>query len=141
MRIHLQFGNVVTLLVGLGLIAMGIYGYFHMGRFLHTAKETQAVVVEVTHESVNKKGRMHPVVRFTTGDGQAIVAHPNEHHNVQPGDTVRLIYDPHNPADVEITTLSRANNRRLLFAGLTIAVGLVVCGFGLGMKLHPPPAL
>jgi hypothetical protein len=107
-----------------------------MGRFLDTAKETSAIVVEVAYESVNRKGRMHPVVRFKTADGREIVGHSNEHHNVQPGESVRLLYDPRNPADIEITTLSRANNRRLLFTALSILFGFGVCALGLGMDVR-----
>ncbi len=114
---------------------MGIYGYAHISRFLDTAREAPAVVVEVEHASVNKKGRIHPVVRFTTTEGQEIVGRSNEHLNVQAGDTVQVIYDPRNPMDMEITTLSRANNRRLLFTALTVLLGVVVCGFGLRLNL------
>jgi hypothetical protein len=138
MRIHLQPGNFITFVLGLGIIASGAYGHFHMGRFLDTAKETSAVVVEVSHESTNKKGRLHPVVRFRTAAGEEVVVHSNEHHNVQKGDTVTLIYSPNNPADIEITTLSRASKRRALFTSLSIAFGLAVCALGLVFDVGPP---
>ena len=90
----------------------------------------------ISHESATPKGRIHPVVRFETADGRQIVSRSDQHHNVQPGDTLQVIYDPRNPADVEITTLSRANNRRLLFTVLSVAVGLVVCGLAFGIDIR-----
>jgi hypothetical protein len=135
MRLHLEPGNLITAAVGLCFIASGVYGYRHMGRFLDTARETSAVVVKVAYESVNKKGRMHPVVRFTTADGREVIAHSDEHHNVQPGDTVQLLYDPVHPDQIEIATLARAQNRRLLFTVLSILFGIFVCFMGLGVKV------
>jgi hypothetical protein len=129
-------GNFVTVAVGLLFVAIGIYIYVHMGRFLDHARETQAVVIEVTMESAaTRKGRTHPVVRFTTEDGKEFVVRSDEHHNVRPADTVQVVYDPRNPQDIEITTLERAQRRRILFTGLTVALGLVVCGMGLRQTL------
>jgi hypothetical protein len=50
-----------------------------------------------------------------------------QHHNVQPGDVLPVIYDPRDPAQMQVTTLSRAQSRRLLFAALNVVVGLLVC--------------
>jgi hypothetical protein len=127
MRLQVEQGYLITIFVGLCFISAGIYTYVDMGRFLQTAQEASGVVIEVTHESTNKKGRIHPVVRFKTAAGQEIVGRSNEHHNVQPGDTVRLIYDPANPGQIEISTLSRTQNRRLLFTVLSVAFGVFVC--------------
>jgi hypothetical protein len=135
MQINLQPGNLITVLVGFLFIGMGVYGYSYMGRFLDTAKEASAVVVDVVYESTNKKGRVHPVVKVRTAEGQEIVGRSNEHHNVHPGDTVQLLYDPRKPEDIEISTLALANRRRLLFTALSVAVGLGVCGLGLGFNL------
>jgi hypothetical protein len=135
MRLHLEPGNLITVAVGLCFIASGVYGYHHMSRFLDTAEETSAVVVEVAYESVNKKGRMHPVVRFTTADGREVVVRSDEHHNVQPGDRVQLLYDPVHPDQIEIATLSRAQNRRLLFTVLSVLFGVFVCLMGVGLKV------
>src|SRR3954468_10873775 len=105
MRLHLEPGNFITAAVGLCFIVSGLYGYRYIGYFLDTARETSAVVVEVGYESVNKKGRIHPVVRFKTSEGQEVVARSDEHHNVQPGEAVRVLYDPAHPDRIEITTL------------------------------------
>ena len=123
--------NFAHIGVGLMLVAIGVYTWFYMGRFLDHARETQAVVIEVAMESAaTRKGRMHPVVRFTV-DGKEVVVRSDEHHNVKPADTVRVVYDPRNPQDIEITTLERAQRRRLMFSGLAIALGLGVCTMAL----------
>ena len=124
--------NLVTVAVGLLFVAIGIYIYVHTGRFLEHARETQAVVVEVLSESAAmRKGRMHPVVRFTTVDGAEVVVRYDAHHNVRPADTLQIVYDVRNPQSIEITTLDRAQRRRLMGSGTAIAIGLLVCGMGL----------
>ena len=137
MRLQVEQGYLITIFVGLCFITAGIYIYVDMGRFLQTAQEASGVVIEVTHESTNKKGRIHPVVRFKTAEGRDVVGRSNEHHNVQPGDTVRLIYDPKDPKQIEISTLSRMQNRRLLFTGLSVAVGVFVCLLPFGLFRTP----
>lgn len=139
MRIHFQPGNLITFVVGLGILASGVYGHFHIGRFLDVAKETSALVLQVSYESANKKGRTHPVVRFTTDAGKEIVVHSKEHHNVQPGQYVTLIYASDNPSNIEITTLAAASKRRALFTALTLAFGLGVCALGLAFDVGDPP--
>jgi hypothetical protein len=119
--------HLITLAFGVAFIAMGMFGYFHMGRFLDIAREVTAVVVEIAHESATPKGRIHPVLRFSTADGRTIQHRVEQHHNVQPADTLQVIYDPRDPTRVEVTTLARAHSRRWLFTALSIAVGIVVC--------------
>ncbi len=119
--------HLITLAFGIAFIAVGIFGYFYMGRFLDTAREVTAVVVEIAHESATPKGRIHPVLRFSTADGRTVQQRVEQHHNVQPADTLQVIYDPRDPTHVEVTTLARAHSRRSLFTALSIAVGLIVC--------------
>ena len=133
MRVKLERGSLVTILVGVGLIVSAAYGYVHMGRFLDTAVQTSGAVIEIVREGTNQKGRMHPVVRFVTADGQQIVGRSEEHHNVRPGDRLELIYDPADPQQFEITTLSRARNRRLAFTIISAVFGGCVCLMGLGV--------
>lgn len=130
-----KIGRLISLAFGLGFIAMGVYGYFHMGRFLDTAREATAVVIEIAHESATPKGRVHPVLQYESADGRKIVKRSDQHHNVKPADTLQVIYDPRNPTDMEITTLSRAKNRRVMFTAISIAVGLFVCALALGIDL------
>jgi hypothetical protein len=129
-------GNFATVAVGLLFVAIGVYTYVYMGGFLDNARETKAVVIEVSMESAaTRKGRTHPVVRFTTDEGKEVVARVDEHHNVRPGDTVQVVYDSRNPQNIEIATLERAQRRRLLFSGLAVALGLLVGGLGLRQTL------
>ena len=136
MRVHLQPGNLITALVGVLFIAAGLYSYRHMGQFLDHARETSGVIVDVVYETGSKKGRIHPRVRFSTEAGREIVAQSDTHHNVQPGESVRVLYDSRRPEDFEITTRARAQNRRLLFTLLSVALGIGVCGMGFSMKLN-----
>jgi len=136
-RLELEPGNLITAFVGLAFIVSGAYAYYHMGEFIGAAREVTATVVEVQHESINRKGRMHPVVRFAAEGGRAIVAEAHEHHNLRPGDTVRILYDPAKPQVIEITTRQRAQNRRLLIATLSIALGAFVCLMGIGVIRIP----
>jgi hypothetical protein len=129
-------GNFATVAVGLLFVAIGVYTYVYMGGFLDNARETKAVVIEVSMESAaTRKGRTHPVVRFTTDEGKEVVARVDEHHNVRPADTVQVVYDSRNPQNIEIATLERAQRRRLLFSGLAVALGLLVGGLGLRQTL------
>ena len=136
MRVHLEPGNLITVLVGVLFIAAGLYSYRHMGQFLDHARETSGVIVDVVYETGSKKGRIHPRVRFNTESGREVVAQSDTHHNVQPGEAVRLLYDSRRPEDFEITTFARAQNRRLLFTLLSVVLGIGVCAMGLRMKLH-----
>lgn len=132
-------GYLVTIAVGLAFTAIGAYTYVYMGRFLDHAREAEAVVIEVRNESATPKGRMHPVVKFRTAEGVEVVAHSDEHRNVRPADTVKVVYDARNPQDIELTTLERAQRRRLVITGLSVAVGLLVCGMGVRQALQTPP--
>jgi len=116
-------------------MAGGIFGYFQMGRFLDTAREVSAVVVEITHESATPKGRIHPLVRFETHDGRTIQQRVEQHHNVQPGDLLPVIYDRRNPSQMQVSTLARAQSRRVLFGALSVLVGLVVCTLPFGERI------
>jgi hypothetical protein len=135
MRIYVQPGNLITAAVGLLIIATGIYGYFEIGRFIDGARPASGVVLEIVYPSVNKRGRTHPVVRFTTAEGKEVVVRSEEHHNVQPGDTVELLYDVANPQQIEITTIDRVRNRRVLFTVLSLVFGGFVCFMGLTQNM------
>jgi hypothetical protein len=129
--------SMLTVFVGLCFVVSGAYAYEHMGGFLGRAREVSAVVVDVVYESTNRKGRTHPVVRFTTGTGQEITVATQEHHNVQRGETVQLIYDSTRPEVLEISTLARAKKRRLFITVLSVLFGAFVCLMGLGLIRLP----
>ena len=139
MRFYFQSGNLIPAFIGLCFVAIGAYIYFDMSRFIETALETSGVVTEVIHESATPKGRIHPVVRFKTPDGREIIGSSQQHHNVRPGQTVQLLYVPDNPQQIEISTLSRARNRRNLFTILCILSGAAIAFFGLRVNFERAP--
>ena len=133
MRLALQPGNIITILVGLLFVGAAMYTYSAMGRSLANAREASGVVVELVYESGTRKGRVHPVVRFKTEEGQEFIGRSQQHSNVQVGQTVKFVYDPNRPDDIEIVTLERVKNRRVVISGLAFLVGLVVCFLGVGL--------
>lgn len=136
MRLRLQPGSVGTVLFGLCFIAGGIYVYTTIGRFLETAEAASGVVVEVVHESEGtKKGRKHPVVRFTTKEGKEVVIRPQQHYNVQPGHTLQVLYDPAHPEQAEVGTVARAQNRRIALGAGSIVLGVLLFLGGLALEL------
>ena len=135
MKLKIEPGNVITFSVGLLFIAGAIYVYTSLGRFIDNARETSAVVTDIVNEG-GRKARTHPVLRFRSSEGREIVATLQQHHNVQPGQTVQIVYDPAKPEEVEIGTLARIGNRRLLMTGLAAAIGVVVCVIGIGLDAN-----
>jgi hypothetical protein len=132
MSLRLKAGNIITVLFGLCLVGAGIYIYMYMGRYLETAQAASGVVVEVIHGSVGTmKGRMHPVVRFKTADGREVVGMSERHHNVQPGQTLQILYDPAHPENLEIGTLSQVRIQRIFFTGICVLFGFAVSLAGL----------
>ena len=132
MRLGIRPANIVTILVGLLFVGAGVYAYTSLGRSLATAREGTGVVVELVYESTTRKGRVHPVVRFKTDEGQEFIGRSNHHSNVQIGQTVKFVYDPAHPDDIEVVTLERVKNRRMVITALSLLVGLLVCVLGVG---------
>jgi hypothetical protein len=117
-------GNLISIVFGLCLIAGGAYAYARIDDALRFTREASAVVEDVVYESGTKKGRVHPVVRYRTPDGTEVRGRSDKHHNVQPGQEVRVVYDVRSPAEVEIGTLEQARHRRAIMAGAAIAIGI-----------------
>jgi hypothetical protein len=111
-----------------------------MERALQNAREATGTVIEVVHESVNKRGRMHPVVRYRTAEGAEVVGRSERHYNLQPGEQVEIVYDVHDPEQVEIGTLAQARHRIRIIAGATIAIGIasILAGVALHFGLIRP---
>ena len=136
MKLSWQPGNVFTVLFGLAFIGVGAYIYAHMGRYLETSRAAAGVVVSVTHESAAvKKGRMHPVVRFTTIYGNEVLGTTQQHHNVQPGQSVQVLYDPARPMNVEIGTFAQVRRQRTFFTSLCVLVGIAAIAVGVVLDL------
>ena len=132
MSLRLVPGNIFTVLVGLTFIGAGIYIYMHLGRYLETTRSASGVVIDVVHASeTTRKGRTHPVVRFKTADGKEVIGTAEQHHNVQPGQTLQVLYNPAHPEHIEIGTLSQVRNQRLFFAVICVLFGFAVSFAGL----------
>lgn len=116
-------GNLLSVVFGLTLVVGGLYAYGAIERGLEFSREAAGVVADVVYESVTKKGRMHPVVRYRTADGAEVVGQSQRHHNVQPGERVQIVYDVRNPREIEVGTLERTRHRRLVPAVAAIAIG------------------
>ena len=136
MKLSWQPGNIFSMLFGLAFIAIGAYIYTDRGRYLETARAAAGVVVSVRHESESlKKGRMHPVVRFTTIYGNEVLGTTQQHHNVQPGQSVQVLYDPARPMNVEIGTFAQVRRQRAFFTALCVLVGIVAIVTGIVLDL------
>lgn len=127
-------GNLFSMLFGLCLIAGGAYVYAQLDEALRFIREASGVVEEIVYESGTKKGRMHPVVRYRTAEGMEVRGQSDKHVNVQPGEQVRIVYDVRNPGEVEIGNLAQARHRRMIMAGVAIAIG--IASLLAGVALH-----
>ena len=127
MKLRLHPRNLVTAFLGLLVIGAALYTYVHTAQQFAAARETKAIVIDIVYETGTlQKGRMHPVVRFTTEDGRQVVGRSDKHRKVELGQSVQVLYDPAHPERVELQTLTQARRQRLLFGGLVIALGLAM---------------
>jgi hypothetical protein len=123
----MQPRHLVTALFGVFVIVAAIDAYVRAGNYLASVRETAAVVVDVVYETGTlQKGRMHPVVRFTTEDGREVIGRSDKHLKVRAGDSVRILYDPASPEHVEVRTLAQAGRQRTFLSGIAIALGLAL---------------
>ena len=135
MNLKIEPGNIITFSVGLLFLFGAAYVYTSLGEFIENAREASAIVVEVVNEG-GRKARMHPVLRFKTDAGHEVTTTLQQHHNVQPGQAVQIVYDAARPEQIEIGTVERTQNRRLLMSGLAAFIGLVVCTLGIGLDAN-----
>ena len=120
-------GTLATVAAGLCFVAAGVYAYHYLGRTLEASREASAVVVEVVYESPTmQKGRMHPVVRFTTAEGRQVQGRSDKHYNTEPGARLQIVYDVRNPGRIEVGTLAQARRQRLFFSGAAVLLGLAL---------------
>lgn len=101
-------GALVFALLGLGLLAPGLYSLATTARQYFSLESTSGVVVEIRVRPAVKTGGTEmrsPVVRFTAGDGQEHVVHAARGYSRSPfseGDTVAVRYDRANPDNAMI---------------------------------------
>jgi hypothetical protein len=127
MKLRLHPRNLVTAFLGLLVIGAALYTYVQTAQEFAAVRETKATVIDIVYETGTlQKGRMHPVVRFTTEDGRQVVGRSDKHRKVALGQSVQVLYDPAQPERVELQTLTQARRQRFLFGGLMIALGLAM---------------
>lgn len=124
-------GAVVTVLLGGGFIAAGIYLYASGSRFLSTAQETKGVVREIVPTS---RARRHPVVEFTTAAGQEVVFTSPQHHDAAVGQALPVSYDPRHPTDARIGSLGQVRRWQLGGAMVSVLVGAALCLMAFGIE-------
>lgn len=103
--------------VGLLLLAIGLVILLFQRRFLQQAVTTQGTIIAMRAEAGAEPGNMsalgmlyHPIVRFTTADGQLIEAESRTGTNPPPGrvgETVKLRYDPTTPERFSLAATTR----------------------------------
>jgi hypothetical protein len=131
----METGHLITVLFGLAFVGAGLYAYAHMGRFLATAREASGTVTELVYENVAQKRRMHPVLRYTTADGREVEGRSWQHYSAEVGQKLALLYDPADPAHVEIGTLTSQQRTRLILTTVCIAFGVAIGLIGVGLEL------
>lgn len=92
-------------------------------------------MVDVVYETGTlQKGRVHPVVRYTTAQGSEVTGRTDKHHKVKPGDRVQVVYDPAKPEVVDVGTLEQARRQRWFFSGLAVALGIALAGGAVALE-------
>ena len=116
----------VFALLGIGMLAGGIYLYDRTKDFLDQAVTAPGIVIELKQEKSSDSNNnttydYRPVVQFDTKDGQRIVftsdtaTNPPSYHTE---DEVEVIYNPKEPLDAKINTFFS------LWLGVILLLGL-----------------
>lgn len=132
--VRMEIGNAFTVFFGLLFVAVGFYIYFEAGRFTKRAQETTGVVVDLVLSSRYQTPEKFPVVRFRTAGGKEVVFKSREHYNSEVGQTLAISYDPANPENARIGSLSSVRRWAFFFSALCILFGLGVCFIGFGLE-------
>ena len=94
-------------------------------------------VVTGNSETTNRKNQtlFTPVIEFTATDGRKFVfasSVATSWHSYQPGDSVRVIYNPGFPDDAEIVSFARLWMTPLTF----VVIGIVLVAVGVSCLRH-----
>jgi hypothetical protein len=125
---------LLLVFVGLVLAAAGGYGARRNRRLTRTGQRVPGTVVSLAwKQSIGSEagGQVcHPVLAFRTLDGREVQTATGVGSSrviAQPGEQVRVIYDPRNPSRAEIDTWA---GRASWLPWLSTVVGLAVLGYG-----------
>ncbi|WP_248959307.1 DUF3592 domain-containing protein [Sphaerisporangium perillae] len=137
-------GDVPLILgiIGTVLAVLGSAVVLHTRDFRRRARRAQAQVVRLRAYRTGASRRerrnsavYHPVLRFTTAEGERVEAESPVGSNPPParaGERVRILYDPADPAQVRIDS---AMGGGMLLGGVFIGAGLLVLALGVRLGL------
>jgi uncharacterized protein DUF3592 len=115
--------------LGVLAVAWALFAYVLQRRFLSRSVRASGVVEALKEERLGRTPMYFPVIRFTTAAGASMSV---ESHTTQSGlrvgQTVRILYDPRNPNNVEIDAfwshwamVTIASSFALILLGMGIA--------------------
>ncbi len=112
--------GLLFLLIGIGLIAGGIAGFFYSQSLAESRLEVTAEITEITNYHDQDETVRHDVyIRFETQDGEEIRTTLGSYSSsMEVGDEITVFYDPENPEKLHSAT-----------SGLTF---VLICG-GMGL--------
>jgi hypothetical protein len=124
----------------LGGLAMvwAVFAYVLQRRFLRRAVRASGVVEALTEKRFQRGGAMYfPVIRFTTAAGASIrVESHTTQSGIRVGQTVRILYDPRDPTNVEIDTFW--SHWAMVIIASSFALILLIMAIGAFLLAHAP---
>ena len=125
-------------IVGAAMLAVGGWSTFHAVRLTFWWPRASARIVRywITRSEDQPDGQrfFHPVVRFETADGRAVITISSWGCWRRPwpvGHIVSVHYNPTNPRWAEIRCFANVWQMPLIFVGFAAVLGLVLWFFGL----------
>jgi hypothetical protein len=131
-------GAMLASIVGAAMLAVGGWSIYHAVRVAFWWPRVSARVVRywITRSEDRPDGQrfFHPVVRFVTADGRAVITISSWGSWRRPwpvGQVVSVHYNRTNPRCAEIRCFANVWQMPLTFVGLAVVLGLVLWFFGL----------
>lgn len=75
------------------------------------------------------------MLRYTTTEGRQVEGRSWQHYNAEVGQALPLLYDPADPAHVEIGSRASQQRTRAIMAALCVAFGIAIGLIGVGLEL------
>jgi hypothetical protein len=109
-------------------VVWAVLAFRSQRHYLSTALRTQGVVQSIRAERLDRTTVYFPVIRFTTTAGAAVTAESKTSHSgvYQIGQSIRILYDPKNPNNLEIDAFWS----RWIVVGIAAFFALVLLGIG-----------
>lgn len=96
------------MVIGLGLLAGGVYWTYSMKRFIANSVSTTGTVLRYNEHEDDDGTTYHPVVQFATDRGEEITFESSTGSSFRPyreGQEIKVRYDPAKPRHAEINTV------------------------------------